>query len=425
MFKISNFTVLIVMSKNYLYYLILPIFISLLTQTNIYSEKNINIKPKKCNSQSHFMKFEIKNCSNTKHQSIFDLPIKQSKKIRLNFNTYLEKNKNLKDMTHPQSLFTNFDFSAHSFEILNGFGKPNQAKLTAKYFKENGFNVIKYGDSKKYSYKKTLLVNWHGNFEKTIALSKFLNLKKDQLVIYNMPDKKLHFSLVLGKDWPQIFKQLSQNKIQQQVQEKIFHNIPVTSPLNLQVKKNNHLNQSTQINDLSNKTYPKQKEIESKQEQKNQLNPLNFSKEYINQTSFEIGDKIYLSIPKPTGIKKVYFKIDDSNLIQLHYSKSNNMFILDNPIKIENKIGTGEKNIELLFIDEKNTIKNSKMNITIQKRERFSILNQLNFTKKGIIKFSIYTIVSITTIILILFFSLSLILNLFKVKRKKLIKYSS
>jgi polyisoprenyl-teichoic acid--peptidoglycan teichoic acid transferase len=86
-------------------------------------------------------------------------------------------------------------------EVLNGSGYGGVANETAQFLKLKRFLVTNVGNSSSFDYKDTLIVDWKGNLEKSLRLSKLLNIKPTNIIVYDRQDKPIDVTLVLGKDW--------------------------------------------------------------------------------------------------------------------------------------------------------------------------------------------------------------------------------
>jgi polyisoprenyl-teichoic acid--peptidoglycan teichoic acid transferase len=86
-------------------------------------------------------------------------------------------------------------------EVLNGSGYGGVAGQTAQFLRLKRFLVTHVGNSSSFDYKDTLIVDWKGNLEKSLRLSKLLNIKPTNIVVYDRQDKPIDVTLVLGKDW--------------------------------------------------------------------------------------------------------------------------------------------------------------------------------------------------------------------------------
>ena len=90
---------------------------------------------------------------------------------------------------------------ALKIEILNGNGYAGVATHTAAFLKKKGVPTHSIGNSQSFDYDNTLIVDWKGNLEKSLYLSKLLNIKASNIVVYDRQSKPIDVTLVLGKDW--------------------------------------------------------------------------------------------------------------------------------------------------------------------------------------------------------------------------------
>lgn len=96
-------------------------------------------------------------------------------------------------------------------EVLNGMGQPGAARKGARLLKELGMDVPKYSNAGSFDYETTLIVDWKGRPEKTVALAQKLFIDPSKIIVYDRPDKPLDATLVIGKDWDAI-----QEKVQKE-----------------------------------------------------------------------------------------------------------------------------------------------------------------------------------------------------------------
>ena len=75
------------------------------------------------------------------------------------------------------------------------------ATKTAIFLKDKQYVISKIGNSQSYHYNDTLIVDWKGNLEKSLKLSKLLNIDPENIVVYDRQEKPLDVTLVLGRDW--------------------------------------------------------------------------------------------------------------------------------------------------------------------------------------------------------------------------------
>lgn len=95
-----------------------------------------------------------------------------------------------------------------SVEILNGYGAPQVAFDAAAYFKSWGAKVNRVHNAGSFSYKETLIVDWKGDVNKTVAIAKLLGIDASRIIVYDRPNKTLDITIVLGNDWPALKSKL-------------------------------------------------------------------------------------------------------------------------------------------------------------------------------------------------------------------------
>ncbi|MFC1755242.1 LCP family protein [Thermoproteota archaeon] len=95
-------------------------------------------------------------------------------------------------------------------EVLNGYGGPAAAQISARVLKNFGVKVVRFGNAGNFSYNETLIVDWKGQVVKTLALAKTLSIDPSRIIVYDKPEKSIDVTLVLGHDWEGIKRSLSQ-----------------------------------------------------------------------------------------------------------------------------------------------------------------------------------------------------------------------
>lgn len=86
-------------------------------------------------------------------------------------------------------------------EVLNGNGKAGLASKTTRYLKARKLVITNVSNSRSFNYEDTVIVDWKGNLEKSMRLAKLLNIKPENIVVYDRQEKPLDITLVLGKNW--------------------------------------------------------------------------------------------------------------------------------------------------------------------------------------------------------------------------------
>jgi LCP family protein required for cell wall assembly len=94
-----------------------------------------------------------------------------------------------------------------SIEVLNGNGEQGIAMKATSFIRDNGFNVLRYGNAGSFNYNETRIVDWKGNVEHVIALANLLRIDPSKIIIYHKPEKKLDVTIVIGQDWAEITAQ--------------------------------------------------------------------------------------------------------------------------------------------------------------------------------------------------------------------------
>ena len=89
-------------------------------------------------------------------------------------------------------------------EVLNGYGAPKEAQYTAKFLKRSGMSVSRFADAGHFNYENTVLVDWKGNQVLVIEVSNVLAIQPQHILVRDRPEKSIDFTLVLGKDWPEV-----------------------------------------------------------------------------------------------------------------------------------------------------------------------------------------------------------------------------
>ena len=86
-------------------------------------------------------------------------------------------------------------------EILDGYGGAGQANRLAAHLKKFGIAVRSTGNAASFQYKETLIVDWKGKRDASLALSQLLSIDPTKIIVYDRPEKTLGITIVLGKDW--------------------------------------------------------------------------------------------------------------------------------------------------------------------------------------------------------------------------------
>ena len=102
-----------------------------------------------------------------------------------------------------QSDFLENNFSNKNLrvEILNGVGSGGIAKIAASFLKSKGIIVPRFANAGSFDYDETVIVDWKGNLDKSVALAHLLQIDPERIIVYDRPQKPLDITLVLGKDW--------------------------------------------------------------------------------------------------------------------------------------------------------------------------------------------------------------------------------
>jgi polyisoprenyl-teichoic acid--peptidoglycan teichoic acid transferase len=88
-----------------------------------------------------------------------------------------------------------------TIEVLNGCGIKGVARKIAKRIKEKGLKVSRYGNASSYEYQNTLIVDWKGEVNASIALAQELSIDPSKIIVYDRPEKPLDITIVVGHDW--------------------------------------------------------------------------------------------------------------------------------------------------------------------------------------------------------------------------------
>jgi len=100
--------------------------------------------------------------------------------------------------------------AALRIEVLNGNGKAGIARSVARLLRKNKFKIVRVDNSKSFDYPKTLIVDWKGKVQDILVLSDFLHVEPSNIVVYDLQQKSLDVTIVLGKDWPQLVRKIEQ-----------------------------------------------------------------------------------------------------------------------------------------------------------------------------------------------------------------------
>jgi len=86
-------------------------------------------------------------------------------------------------------------------EILNGYGGAGEANRLAAHLKKFGISVKRTGNAASFQYKETLIVDWKGKLDASLALAQVLSIDPTKIIVYDKPEKTLGITIVLGQDW--------------------------------------------------------------------------------------------------------------------------------------------------------------------------------------------------------------------------------
>jgi len=107
-------------------------------------------------------------------------------------------------------------------EILNGYGGAGEANKLAAHLKQFGITVRRTGNAASFQYKETLIVDWKGKLDASLALSQVLSIDPTKIIVYDKPEKTLGITIVLGQDWvtskQHIYKQTPSQETKQEKQ---------------------------------------------------------------------------------------------------------------------------------------------------------------------------------------------------------------
>jgi LCP family protein required for cell wall assembly len=109
--------------------------------------------------------------------------------------------KEVKRIASTGLLADNPKFEGVKCEVLNGIGTAGIAKEAAKVFKVLGMVVPRFANAGHFDYKNTMIVDWRGNVDQSLELANLLDIDPDNIIVYNLKEKPLDFTIVLGKDW--------------------------------------------------------------------------------------------------------------------------------------------------------------------------------------------------------------------------------
>ncbi|MBT5856109.1 LCP family protein [bacterium] len=91
-------------------------------------------------------------------------------------------------------------------EVLNGDGAKGLAQIGARFMKDHGYKVVRFDNSKKFTYDKTLIVDWKNNVENALVIAQFLGIDPKNIIVYDRPNKSLDMTIVIGHDWDQLMR---------------------------------------------------------------------------------------------------------------------------------------------------------------------------------------------------------------------------
>jgi len=104
-------------------------------------------------------------------------------------------------------------------EILNGYGGAGEANRLAAHLKQFGITVRRTGNAASFQYKETLLVDWKGKLDASLALSQVLSIDPTKIIVYDKPEKTLGITIVLGQDWVTSKQHIYEQKLSQETKQ--------------------------------------------------------------------------------------------------------------------------------------------------------------------------------------------------------------
>eukprot|EP01047_Picozoa_sp_COSAG01_P033593 COSAG01_NODE_2480_length_7606_cov_41.116291_2_plen_438_part_00 len=135
----------------------------------------------------------IKETSLNKNEIEITKPLRREVKIKeiRRAESQIEKNKN----EQFQAL------SNLNIELLNGCGVNGIASKKAEELNNKSLKIVKTENAGHFNYQETKLVDWKNNTSEAIALANALNIDPKNIIVYDLPQKNLDITIVIGNDW--------------------------------------------------------------------------------------------------------------------------------------------------------------------------------------------------------------------------------
>ena len=104
-----------------------------------------------------------------------------------------------------------FSLEGVKIEILNGYGAQGAANQAVELFRSIGCIVARVDNAASFEYEETVVVDWNRKVNNALNLAKFIDIDPSRIIVYHNYDKPIDLTLVLGKDWPKLYKRLLTN----------------------------------------------------------------------------------------------------------------------------------------------------------------------------------------------------------------------
>lgn len=96
-------------------------------------------------------------------------------------------------------------------EVLNGAGDPGAAERVARWIRDQGFDVVYFGNASHFDEETTYLVDRDQETDGARVLARSLSV--DSLAADHQPELYLDATLILGADWRQRFPDAASGRL--------------------------------------------------------------------------------------------------------------------------------------------------------------------------------------------------------------------
>jgi hypothetical protein len=93
-------------------------------------------------------------------------------------------------------------------ELLNGYGIKGAASEAGEFFKSQGYIIARIENAASFGYEETVIIDWNRDVKNAIDIAEFIKIDPSRIIVYDKKTKPIDLTIVLGKDWPALYKSL-------------------------------------------------------------------------------------------------------------------------------------------------------------------------------------------------------------------------